>query len=39
VKAAAVLMTQTANQEARSDFETAVMQAIVGPSAAAAETH
>jgi CubicO group peptidase (beta-lactamase class C family) len=30
-KTVAVLMTQTANNEARADFETAVMQAIVDP--------
>ena len=30
-KLVAVLMTQTANNEARADFETAVMQAIVEP--------
>jgi CubicO group peptidase (beta-lactamase class C family) len=30
-KLVAVLMTQTANTEARADFETAVMQAIVEP--------
>jgi CubicO group peptidase (beta-lactamase class C family) len=32
-KIVAVLMTQTANNEARADFETAVMQAIVEPAA------
>src|SRR5262247_3765486 len=30
-KVVAVLMTQTANNEARADFETAVMQAVVEP--------
>ena len=30
-KLVAVLMAQTANAEARADFETAVMQAIVEP--------
>ena len=33
-KVVAILMTQTANNEARADFETAVMQAIVEPAEA-----